>query len=767
MFLILPIPVFANETTTYERIADDGQNQTNLTFDYGGVSWNRLDIHGTDCGSTTQAVHFNMQSAADGTLTMTFPESDVSAAGFLSGCVNDPYTVTWNYSDGSSATENYSAQSNGNVATMFENITHSITGKYITSVAVVYDDYVIVDDIFWTHGTPVTTTTTSTTTTSTTTTSTTTTTTVPVVKPPINVSVAFATVDGADGLMVDWQLSNEGNVDPERYAVSFGSGFCCGFAIATGNVGDASALETSQFFSFSYLEAVFGSQYGDFYFKVRSDNDSQSLYSSFTDPVQHSVTVPTTTTTSTTTTTLPPAPIVYEIPEPEPEPEPIVELILIGDVEVEFTEGEIADGTVEREKERLKNLDFFGCEATDAQVARGDCGEIDIFVETEIDEILEIDTFEFDEFDENIETDILDLDVMSNEELEKRELEAEEELQRIEKEIEDEIRKELEMSGGFFDGPVEELTDDELEKINILIDQIIFIEENVDFDDFELPEDEVIEIFEVDPDIVIVFEEPKDEEQPPPIIEIFDEGEDDVFVEPVDVEIKETNKKEIVLTQDEIIEVEQAVEELVEVIAAAEDEIPEIPNEITENLSEDQVEAVVDTYVETLEVEAKVEIIEDVVEVGLEELSDEQVAVVAAVVESAIDDVAELSTEQVETVAEVLGLDDSEDVAVLAANVQDDAAVAEAVDSFVERAASEENKDVENYNVADAVVEYQVEEFFENPTIIFEVDFQDINLTTLGDDLTNQQKEKAQEVVVPVIIASQIISAAVPYRRIK
>jgi len=753
MFLILPIPVFANETTTYERIADDGQNQTNLTFDYGGVSWNRLDIHGTDCGSSSQAVHFNMQSVTDGKLTMTFPESDVSAAGFLSGCVNDNYSVTWNYSDSTSATENYSGQSSSDVTNMYENITHSVSGKYITSVEIVYDDYVIVDDIFWTYGTPVTTTTTSTTTTSTTTT-------LPVVKPPINVSVAFATDNGSDGLLVNWDLSNEGNIEPERYAIGFDEGSCCGYGIATGNVGDENALKTSYFFTFSYLEAVFGSQYGDFYFKVRSDNDSQSLYSSFTDPVQHSVTVPTTTTTSTTTTTLPPAPIVYEIPKPEPEPEPIVELILIGDVEVEFTEDEIADGTVDREKERQKNLDFFGCEATDAQVKRGDCGDVDILENTEIDE--------------NLETDTFDLKDLSDEELEELELQAqedaellEEELEKIEKEIEDEIRKELEMSGGFFDGPVEELTDDELEKINILIDQIIFIEENVDFDDFELPEDEVIEIFEVDPDIVIVFKEPKDEEQPPPIIEIFDEGEDDVFVEPVDVEIKETNKKKIVLTQDEIIEVEQAVEELVEVIAAAEDEIPEIPNEITENLSEDQVEAVVDTYVETLEVEAKVEIIKDVVEVGLEELSDEQVAVVAAVVESAIDDVAQLSTEQVETVAEVLGLDDSEDVAVLAANVQDDAAVAEAVDSFVERAASEKNKDVENYNVADAVVEYQVEEFFENPTIIFEVDFQNINLTTLGDDLTKQQKEKAQEVVVPVIIASQIISAAVPYRRIK
>ena len=755
LFLVFPFPVLASETTTYERIADNGQNQTTLSFDYGGVSWNRLDIHDGDCGSTTQAVHFNMQSAADGTLTMTFPESDVSAAGFLSGCVNDPYTVTWNYSDGTSTTENFSAQSNGNVSAMFENITHSVSGKYITSVAVVYDDYVIVDDIFWTYGTPVTTTTTSTTTTSTTTTSTTTTT-VPVVKPPINVSVAFATDNGADGLLVDWELSNEGNINPERYAVGFDEGSCCGYAIATGNVGDENALETSYFFSFSYLEAVFGSQYGDFYFKVRSDNDSQSLYSSFTEPVQHSVTVPTTTTTSTTTT-LPPAPVV--IPKPEPEPEPIVELILIGDVEVEFTEDEIADGTVEREKERQKNLDFFGCEATDAQVERGDCGDVDILENTEMDE--------------NVETDTFDLEELSDEELEELELQAQEdaeimqeELEKIEKEIEDEIRKELEMSGGFFDGPVEELTDEELEKIDILIDQIIFIEENVDFDDFELPEDEVIEIFEVDPDIIIVFEEPKDEEPTPPIIEIFDEGEDDVFVEPVEVEIKEPYENEIVFTQDEIIEVEQAVEELVEVIEAAEDKIPEIPNEITEDLSEDQVEAVVDTYVETLEVEAKVEIIEDVVEVGLEELSDEQVAVVAAVVESAIDDVAELSTEQVETVAEVLGLDDSQDVAVLAANVQEDEAVAEAVDSFVERAASEENKDVENYNVADAVVEYQTEEFLANPTVIFQVDLQEISFAALDQGMTLQQKEKSQEVVVPVIIASQIVSAAVvPYRR--
>ena len=166
-----------------------------------------------------------------------------------------------------------------------------------------------------------------------------------------------------------------------------------------------------------------------------------------------------------------------------------------------------------------------------------------------------------------------------------------------------------------------------------------------------------------------------------------------------------------------------------------------------------------------MEPETKVEIIEDVVEVGVEELTEEQVTVVAEVVESAIDDVEELTDEQVETVAEVLGLEESDDVAVIAEAVKSDEAVAEAVDVFVERAV--ENAEVEDYNLSDVVVEVQVEEFLENPAVIFQVDFEEIDLTSLGDDLTNQQKEKAQEVVVPVIIASQIISASVvPFRRI-
>jgi len=175
LFLVTP-PVLANETTTYERISDTGQNTTNITFDYGGSSWNRLDIHSGDCGSSSQAVHYNMQNNNDQTVTITFPENDITTAGFLSGCVNDPYTVTWTFSDNTTETSTYAAQSNADVSTMYEVVSKTVTDKYITSVAIEYDDYVIIDDIYWTFGTTPTTTTTSTTTTSSTTTTTTTTT---------------------------------------------------------------------------------------------------------------------------------------------------------------------------------------------------------------------------------------------------------------------------------------------------------------------------------------------------------------------------------------------------------------------------------------------------------------------------------------------------------------------------------------------------------------------------------------------------------------
>jgi hypothetical protein len=475
-----------------------------------------------------------------------------------------------------------------------------------------------------------------------------------------------------------------------------------------------------------------------------------------------------------TTTTLPPAPVVVVIPEPEPEPEPIVEVIIIGGVEQGFTETEIADGTVERQRERAKNLEELGCEATDAQVARGDCGDIDIFVDDENDETLQTDIFDSDELDENMQDDILDADELSDEELEELERQAQEDAERMQRELE-ELEKEKqvieELGDDFFDGPVDDLSEEELEELEELVDSIIFIQENVNFDEFVVIEEdpEFLDDLEFEDEIIIVIPEDDKKEEVEPIIEVFDEDEvEEIKEEPVVIVEEVIAEVDVELSEEEVVEIEEAVVELVEVIEASEEVIPEVPDEIIEDLTEEQVDVVVESYVETLEVETKVEIIEDVVEVGIEDLTDEQVTVVAAVVESAIDDVEVLDDEQVETVAEVLGLDDSTDVAVIAENAKEDEAVAEAVDSYVERAASEDNADVEDYNFSDAVVEVQTEEFLENPAVIFQVDLEEISFAALDEGMSLQQKEKSQEVVVPVIIASQIVSAAVvPYRRIR
>ena len=68
------------------------------------------------------------------------------------------------------------------------------------------------------------------------------------------------------------------------------------------------------------------------------------------------------------------------------------------------------------------------------------------------------------------------------------------------------------------------------------------------------------------------------------------------------------------------------------------------------------------------------------------------------------------------------------------------------------------------------VTEVQFETFIDNPIQTFiDIDIQEISFASVGDDMTNDQKEKAQEVVVPIIIASQIIAAGsiIPVRKIK
>ena len=61
---------------------------------------------------------------------------------------------------------------------------------------------------------------------------------------------------------------------------------------------------------------------------------------------------------------------------------------------------------------------------------------------------------------------------------------------------------------------------------------------------------------------------------------------------------------------------------------------------------------------------------------------------------------------------------------------------------------------------------YSYETFIENPIQTFvDLDIQDITIANIGDDMTHDQKEKAQEVVVPVILTRIASMAAFVFRR--
>jgi hypothetical protein len=114
--------------------------------------------------------------------------------------------------------------------------------------------------------------------------------------------------------------------------------------------------------------------------------------------------------------------------------------------------------------------------------------------------------------------------------------------------------------------------------------------------------------------------------------------------------------------------------------------------------------------------------------------------------------------------------DEAKKLVALAAN---NATLATAIEEFSAR--SEENKtDVLPYTLADATAEVQAEAFIEsvsvenisemlsNPTeavgaLIGNTAELLSNFSELGSDMTEDQREKAQEVIIPVIIASQVI----------
>ena len=426
---------------------------------------------------------------------------------------------------------------------------------------------------------------------------------------------------------------------------------------------------------------------------------------------------------TTTTTTLPPPPE----PEPEPEvyipPEPETFVVILDNgEEAEYEQHEIDDGTVERDNQRKKNLEIYGVELTDEQIERGDLEQYDI----EIVEVEEEDMGELGEefFDDVNVPDTLEVEFTEEEiERETKKLELEEEIEIFTFEDEEELEE-------FIDTIIEvEEFLEEFEEVEIII--IEDIEDiNIDIDDWDTEFEEI----EDEPNEKDIRRDDVEEPEVQPLEDITEELEEILTEEMVEEEVAE-------------------IEEVIEI-------------EIEEDLSDEEVEEAIEVYVQELDTEEVVEVLEEVNDIGvqnLEQATEEVQEIVQAVVEEAIEEIEELTEEQVEVVAEVLQVQ-TEDVEIIAEAVKEDEVVAEAVEEYVERAV--QNADVENYTLADVVTEVQYENFLENPIETFvDLDFEGITIDNIGDDMTSDQKEKAQEVVDPVILTRIATMAAFVFRK--
>jgi len=140
-------------------------------------------------------------------------------------------------------------------------------------------------------------------------------------------------------------------------------------------------------------------------------------------------------------------------------------------------------------------------------------------------------------------------------------------------------------------------------------------------------------------------------------------------------------------------------------------------------------------------------------------LSPEQVTAVSQTLKA-------LTQEAKVEVAEDLGIKPSE-VAQIAEQMKSNPALAEAFVEFTDRAESAGDTPMP-FTLADAVTEVQTEAFLEDPLgAVFEVDVAELlsNFSELGMDMTDDQREKAQEVIIPVIIVSQIANVMIGMRR--
>jgi len=123
-----------------------------------------------------------------------------------------------------------------------------------------------------------------------------------------------------------------------------------------------------------------------------------------------------------------------------------------------------------------------------------------------------------------------------------------------------------------------------------------------------------------------------------------------------------------------------------------------------------------------------------------------------------------LTTEAKAEVAKDLGIKAAE-VAVIAEAMKNNPELATAFVEFKDRAAEAGNAAMP-YTLADATTEVQTEAFLADPLgALTSINFDEIfSPSEWGKDMTDDQREKAQEVIVPVVIAANIVAAAMTRR---
>ena len=128
------------------------------------------------------------------------------------------------------------------------------------------------------------------------------------------------------------------------------------------------------------------------------------------------------------------------------------------------------------------------------------------------------------------------------------------------------------------------------------------------------------------------------------------------------------------------------------------------------------------------------------------------------------DTLTKLTPEQKAAVAEGLGIR-AEEIAKVAALAASDKNLATALEEFGDRIKENASAPMP-YTLADATTEVATEAFLSDPIgAIADIDFEKLlSPSEWGKDMTDDQREKAQEVVVPVIIAGNIVAAAMTRR---